>query len=129
MKAYNYGRSKEYWVKKFLEERGYIVIRSAGSKGLFDIVAVHPEKGIVRLIQVKAINRRVFSFKETREMEKILFDLAKKNIYHDHIRYEVWIYNREEKRWYIWSNGGINWEIKNGKIQTAFFEFPDIPFD
>ncbi len=48
---YQRGRSREYRVIKSLQDEGYTCIRAAGSKGMFDIVAVGP-KGI-RLIQVK----------------------------------------------------------------------------
>ena len=37
---YNSGRRFEYRVKKFLEQKGYYVMRSAGSKSPFDLIAV-----------------------------------------------------------------------------------------
>ena len=48
---YRLGRRLEYRIKKLLEEFGYEVIRSAGSHGRWDLVAVKDK--IVRLIQVK----------------------------------------------------------------------------
>jgi len=39
-KKYNRGRSFEYRVKKYLENEGYLVVRSAGSKSPFDLVAI-----------------------------------------------------------------------------------------
>ena len=48
---YKLGRRLEYRIKKLLEEHGYEVIRSAGSHGRWDLVAVKDK--IVRLIQVK----------------------------------------------------------------------------
>jgi len=39
-KNYNRGRSFEYRVKKYLENEGYLVVRSAGSKSPFDLVAI-----------------------------------------------------------------------------------------
>lgn len=39
-KNYNRGRAFEYRVKKHLEGKGYFVVRSAGSKGAFDLVAI-----------------------------------------------------------------------------------------
>ena len=48
---YRLGRRLEYRIKKLLEEHGYEVIRSAGSHGRWDLVAVKDK--IVRLIQVK----------------------------------------------------------------------------
>jgi len=48
---YRIGRRLEWRIRKILEEHGYEVIRSAGSKGRWDLVAV--KDGIIRLIQVK----------------------------------------------------------------------------
>jgi len=45
------GRRFEHRVKRLLEERGYIVVRSAGSKGPFDLVALR--FGEILLIQCK----------------------------------------------------------------------------
>jgi len=39
-KNYQKGRRFEYKVKKWLEERGWICVRSAGSKSPFDLVAM-----------------------------------------------------------------------------------------
>jgi hypothetical protein len=57
-KNYVAGRRVEYLMKQELEDWGYYVIRSAGSKGAFDLAAFdqtelfnHP----VRLIQLKAV--------------------------------------------------------------------------
>ena len=49
--GYVRGRRFEYKVKKLLEERGYIVVRSAASKGPFDLVALR--FGEILLIQCK----------------------------------------------------------------------------
>jgi len=39
-KNYNSGRQYEYRVKKYLEKLGYYVMRSAGSKSPFDLIAI-----------------------------------------------------------------------------------------
>ena len=39
-KNYQSGRNFEYRVKRYLEEKGYYVMRSAGSKSPFDLIAV-----------------------------------------------------------------------------------------
>ena len=39
-KNYNRGRAFEYRVKKYFEDKGYLVVRSAGSKSPFDLVAI-----------------------------------------------------------------------------------------
>jgi len=49
------GRNFEYRVKKLLEKKGYIVFRTAGSHGLFDLIAVRHIKGyfLIKLWQLK----------------------------------------------------------------------------
>lgn len=49
------GTRVEYQVRDILEPLGYVVTRSAASKGPFDLIAMHPTH--TRLIQAKA-NRR-----------------------------------------------------------------------
>ena len=43
IKKYEKGRRFEYKVKKFYEHLGYYVIRSASSKGLFDLIAFNQD--------------------------------------------------------------------------------------
>jgi len=50
-KFYIKGRNFEYKVKKFFEEKGFKVFRSAGSKTLIDLIAINKEK--IYLIQCK----------------------------------------------------------------------------
>lgn len=58
-KNYNRGRAKEYLIQKSLEKDGWYTIRSAGSHGLADIVALrpatcgHPWDYEVKFIQIK----------------------------------------------------------------------------
>lgn len=40
---YRKGRTLEYHCMDYLRERGYYTIRSYGSKGLFDVIAVRPQ--------------------------------------------------------------------------------------
>lgn len=49
--AYRKGRAFEYRVKKLFEGKGYFVVRSAGSNGSVDLVAVR--KGCVLFVQCK----------------------------------------------------------------------------
>lgn len=51
MTNYNIGRSAEWKARRALEKRGYLVLRSAGSRGPFDLVALHPDG--VLCVQVK----------------------------------------------------------------------------
>jgi len=53
MTKYTKGADLERKIKKELEEAGYYVIRSAGSKGRFDLAAFHPTEKRPLLIQVK----------------------------------------------------------------------------
>jgi len=55
-KNYISGRQKEYRLKKKYEERGFIVIRAAGSHGFADLVAVHRKSKLVLFIQSKPKN-------------------------------------------------------------------------
>ncbi len=52
MSNYSKGRRLEYMARRTLEHHGYLVVRSAGSKGPVDLVATGPKH--VLLIQVKA---------------------------------------------------------------------------
>lgn len=52
MSRYAKGAAAERELKKILEAKGYTVIRSAGSKGAFDLLAFNPMH--VKAIQVKA---------------------------------------------------------------------------
>jgi Holliday junction resolvase len=52
-KAYQSGRRFEYRIKNYLVDKGYFVIRSAGSHGIADLVAIN-HSGKVFLLQCKA---------------------------------------------------------------------------
>ena len=55
MSAYVAGRRLEYRARDELIAQGYTVVRSAGSKGPIDLVAIGPAEGRhVRLIQIKS---------------------------------------------------------------------------
>lgn len=70
-KNYQKGRRKEYKIKKELEESGYIVLRTAGSHGFADLIAIKPgrtcHKGEIKFIQCKPDN---FSAKEANDLIK-----------------------------------------------------------
>lgn len=57
---YKKGRSFEYRVKKILEKQGFYVIRSAGSQGAFDLIAI--KRNILYLYQLK--KNKYFKIKE-----------------------------------------------------------------
>lgn len=65
-KSYQKGRRAEHRLKKLLEAAGFYVIRSAGSKGKIDLVAL---REVAYLIQVKV--NKWGSSDELRELRKI----------------------------------------------------------
>ena len=73
VKAYLKGRRIEYKCKRELEELGYTVLRSAGSHGPFDLIAIHPAMKTILLIQVKARELR------PSELRRLLEELRKYN--------------------------------------------------
>lgn len=52
-KNYVNGRAKEYRIVNKLKEEGYIAQRTAGSHSPYDVIAIHPDKKIVLLVQSK----------------------------------------------------------------------------
>lgn len=50
---YAAGRTREYKVRDLLVDNGYDVVRSAGSKGAIDLVAIKP--GQILFVQVKTL--------------------------------------------------------------------------
>jgi len=51
---YTRGRRVEWRVGEVLREEGYIVVRSARSLTPIDLVAIHPVRKVILLIQVKS---------------------------------------------------------------------------
>jgi len=82
------GINAERKAKEILEQAGYLVIRSAGSLGPFDLIALN-RSGHVRLIQVKK-NKII-----TEEEKENLFNLAA-----EYKRYSVeyWYFPPREKK-------------------------------
>ncbi|MCS7250795.1 MAG: hypothetical protein NZ608_07780 [candidate division WOR-3 bacterium] len=56
-KAYVKGRQREYQLKNFLEDNGYLVIRSAGSKKI-DLIAFRKDKWGILLINIGAKDKK-----------------------------------------------------------------------
>jgi len=52
-KNYIKGRAKEYKLKAELEKQGYTVLRTAGSHGFADLIAINYELDKISFIQVK----------------------------------------------------------------------------
>lgn len=77
--AYKKGRYYEVKTRRILEEKGYYVVRSGGSKGLIDLVAVGENDTVI--IQVKA-GKSPFSPKERNAFIEI--------VVHSNCRKELW---------------------------------------
>lgn len=79
---YQKGAKEENKLKKYLEKKGYYVMRSAGSKGPADLIAIDPETRKIRVIQVKKqkdlnaseINK---AYKKMEFIEEGIYDLRK----------------------------------------------------
>ena len=84
-KLYRKGYYYERKVKKLLENQGYLVWRSPGSKSPIDIIAID-DKGFVRLIQVKGHT------KISKEELKTLKSLAEKFKDISHVEIGLWIF-------------------------------------
>jgi len=75
MNSYQKGRRAEYYCKELLKQKGLVyVIRSAGSKGLADLVAIFPLEKEIWLIQVKT-GKRTPSIETLKKRYKALKDL------------------------------------------------------
>lgn len=64
---YQAGASVERRIKEKLEDKGYFVVRSAGSHGLADLVVISPH--IVELIQVKSYDDDKPDYTKLKEFE------------------------------------------------------------
>lgn len=79
---YARGRRAEYQAKEILEKQGFIVTRSSGSHGLFDIIAI--DINFVRLIQIKS------SKTTTTFPKEVMAELAEIQV-PPHCRKEIWV--------------------------------------
>jgi len=50
---YKKGAKYEYRIKHKLEENGWFVVRSGGSHGIVDLIAIHPHLHEIKVIQCK----------------------------------------------------------------------------
>ena len=99
MAKYHRGRKREYRVKEILERQGYNVVRSAASKGMWDLLAW---KGCrMRFIQVKSRKP------SKKEMERYL--TAVKGPLE--VSCEVWV-SCPRKGFNVYSNEGDRWIIE-----------------
>lgn len=57
MTRVNKGIRFEYKIRDMYRKMGYYVIRSAGSHGFFDLIAIHPKLKEIKLLQLKTGSR------------------------------------------------------------------------
>ena len=96
------GRLAEYRLRDNLRALGYTVLRTAGSHGAFDLIAVH-SKEPVRLIQVKSgkhltettVTKRLKEFSESPPLPYSDRGIAQPESYTQ----ELHIYNRTTRKW------------------------------
>jgi Holliday junction resolvase len=87
MTNYDRGRKLEYAARDELIKQGYIVIRSGGSRGPFDLCAISPTD--VVLVQVKA----------SRSRRKAAVDQLEKIQVPENVRKEVWVKVPYRNKW------------------------------
>ena len=93
---YRKGRRYEYKAKRVLEQEGFEVVRSAASKGKWDLVAVKP--GCIRLIQVRKGKPTEGAIKKFLPLQADICVVFR----------EVWFY-QEGKGFTIVRNDGQDW--------------------
>lgn len=83
---YRKGRKYEYYWKNKFENQGYIVLRTAGSHGFADLIAVSPYKKEILFIQIKTFQKSI-----SLNQIKSLYEKERKKI-------PFWILDKD---WYI----------------------------
>ena len=86
---YRAGRAKEYAAVTTLERRGWYAQRTAGSHGLFDIAALHPNGGAL-FVQIKRGRKPSVT-----QDENLAVFAALKN---PHVIRELWWYPKGQSR-------------------------------
>ena len=80
-KPYEKGKNFENYVKRKLEAKGYLVARSAGSKGVFDLVAIPPTReGFVPSCIILGIQCKAHGKISQVEKQKIIETAKKYNV-------------------------------------------------
>jgi len=94
----SFGLGVERKAKEILKQEGWTPARCRGSFGVFDIIAMHPEKGY-RLIQIKSTKQQYYSYsKEIEEIRKLKIP--------ENTKKELWIWlspnqKRKKRGWQI----------------------------
>ena len=80
---YERGRNKEYRITSYFKKRGWNAVRTAGSHGIFDVIAIDPFDKRIRLIQSK------LGKLSDRQREKLLEEGKDLNGWFE-VSFEVW---------------------------------------
>lgn len=106
---YKRGAEIEYRIKNALEAEGWYVMRSAGSKGLLDLLAIN-KKGEMFCIQAKRTKAKNIPWskykEEIKELEKFSEEYNNPNL-----RVEFWIW-KDKDDWTKHKIKEINGEVK-----------------
>lgn len=94
---YQSGVAKEYKAKAELERAGFIVLRTAGSHGFSDLIAIHTERREVKFIQVK-VTKTPLSFAHELDDLALIAPPGKWDV-----SAELW----------VWGVGGKDWARKH----------------
>lgn len=108
---YRRGADRERIIVKLLERDGYTAVRSAGSRGRFDVVAWHPGDDLIspklRLIQAKSTPIDL-----TRAMDQL-----REYPVPEFTHVEIW--NKLPKGFEIWRRNGRKWGLIGGYRTAA----------
>lgn len=66
--SYKKGQNFESYIKRKLEKHGYFVVRSAGSKGVFDLIAFPPDDYISKPLGIQCKTHDKFTEHEKQRM-------------------------------------------------------------
>ena len=98
-KNYIAGRRFEYKVKKYYENKGYTVLRTSGSHGFADLIAVRNEGSLKRIVFIQCKNRKPTK-QEIEKFEK--FNWLNIIGIHTRVLTEM-VYPDKLKEWSEWS--------------------------
>ena len=98
-KNYIAGRRVEYKVKKYYEDKGYTVLRTSGSHGFADLIAVRNKESLKRIVFIQCKNR-----KPTKQEIEKFEEFSWLNIIGIHTRVLTeMVYPDKLKEWSEWS--------------------------
>lgn len=94
---YKRGTEIEHKIRNILETAGWFVVRSAGSKGLLDLIAINA-KGEIFAIQAKRTKAKNVPWSKYKEEIGLLEDFARKYPC-PNMKVEFWVW-KDRDRWH-----------------------------